>query len=68
MTRKSTSSWDVRLIILIEVSEQHTAYIFRVEEYAEQASSKKLSLHFDSEDRGSMFLRNVGKLLPLYKP
>jgi hypothetical protein len=38
---RSSSSWDVRLIILIEFSrsfEQYATYIFRVEEYAKQAA------------------------------
>jgi hypothetical protein len=49
-----------------DVSEEHTAFIFRVKEY-EQALLATcfhpgflLGLFFDLEDGGDMFLRNIG--------
>jgi hypothetical protein len=48
---------------------QNIASVFKVEEYAEQETSRAchllhadlwLGLFFDSEDVGDMFLRNVG--------
>jgi hypothetical protein len=53
-----------------DVSEEHIASIFRVKEQAKQETSVKaggkhhagffLGLFLDPEDRGNMFLRNVG--------
>jgi hypothetical protein len=57
----------------IDVSEEHIAFIFRVEKYAKQDTSVKaggkqshlfqadilLCLFFNPEDEGDMFLRNV---------
>jgi hypothetical protein len=45
---------------LIDVSEERTASIFRVDEISKQTTSKKQT---ESEDGGSTFLRNVGELL-----
>jgi hypothetical protein len=52
-----------------DVSEEHIAYIFRVEKQARQETSMKqvvsriiIRLDFDPEDGGYMFLRNFGWL------
>jgi hypothetical protein len=50
---------------LLDVSEEHEASIFRIEEKAGQKSSCVhagilLGLHFDPENGRDMFFRNVG--------
>jgi hypothetical protein len=60
--------------VLTDVSEEHIAYIFRVEKISSEKTSVQaggkqssgfhvgflLGLFFDLEDGGVMFLRNVG--------
>jgi hypothetical protein len=52
--------------VLTDVSEEHVASIFRVEEQAEQeygikvASAALLGFLLDPEDGSNMFLQNVG--------
>jgi hypothetical protein len=41
---------------------------FRSSQMSEKQPKILLDLLFDNEDGGSPFLRNVGKLLPLYSP
>jgi hypothetical protein len=51
-----------------DVSEEHVAFIFRVEEADQETNVKQvansggllLGLFFDPENKGDMFLRNVG--------
>jgi hypothetical protein len=44
----------------IDVSEEHIAFIFTVEDYAEQEHTGfLLGLFFDHDGKGDMFLRNV---------
>jgi hypothetical protein len=54
---------------LIDVSDQRTISNFSAEDYAEEVPAccslvGFLSLLFNHEDEGSMFLRNAGNLLP----
>jgi hypothetical protein len=48
--RKSADFWDVRCVVqrvLTDVLEEYTAFIHRVKEYTEQATSKKpLAIYF----------------------
>jgi hypothetical protein len=38
------SAWDLRCVVRVKVSEEHTASIFRVEELTTQAGSKQSKL------------------------
>jgi hypothetical protein len=57
-----------------DVSREHVAFIFRVEEWAKQETSTKqvpnkaafLILFFDPDDERDMFLRHVGSLSTYY--
>jgi hypothetical protein len=42
-----------------DVSEEHIASIFRVEEISKPARKQVANYFFDPEDGGDMFLRNV---------
>jgi hypothetical protein len=58
---------------VVDVSEEYTASIFRVKAEAKQSASRVRTVHcflglrFVLEAQGSMFFRNVSKLLPDYR-
>jgi hypothetical protein len=63
--RNIMESWRVLSSVRLkstDVSEEHVASIFRIEEYAEQETSIKAGSCFDPEDGGDLFLSNVGWL------
>jgi hypothetical protein len=51
-----------------DYSEEHTAFIFRVNEWAKQETSKKQEAteFFEPEDEGNAFPRNVAEFLLNY--